>query len=131
MSAPDLLGTLHRIVRYVRIVSDAATVSVRQHTDSHRLVLDLNPGRRPVPHQRFAFDLLTFLSFCRWVSGNELTPAWTSAIWGPAPVSRLRLRSVVGRDSPRPRTRSYSRTPMSPGRYRQQTIGFRQFMIGS
>ena len=74
MSAPDLLGTLHRIVRYVRIVSDAATVSVRQHTDGHRLVLDLNPGRRPVPHQRFAFDLLTFLSFCRWVSGNELTP---------------------------------------------------------
>jgi len=37
-------------------------------------VLDLNPGRRPVPHQRFAFDLLMFLSFCRWVSGSELTP---------------------------------------------------------
>jgi AraC-like DNA-binding protein len=74
MSAPDLLGTLHRIVRYVGIVSDAATVSVRQHGDGHRLVLDLNPGRRPVPHQRFAFDLLMFLSFCRGVSGRELTP---------------------------------------------------------
>ncbi len=74
MSAPDLLGTLRRIVRYVGIVSDAATVSVRQHVDGHRLVLDLNPGRRPVPHQRFAFDLLMFLSFCRWVSGSELTP---------------------------------------------------------
>jgi AraC-like DNA-binding protein len=74
MSAPDLLGTLRRIVRYVGIVSDAATVSVRQHADGHRLVLALSPGRRPVPHQRFAFDLLMFLSFCRWVSGSELTP---------------------------------------------------------
>jgi len=74
MSAPDLLGTLRRIVRYVGIVSDAATVSVRQHADGHRLMLDLNPGRRPVPHQRFAFDLVMFLSFCRWVSGSELTP---------------------------------------------------------
>ncbi len=74
MSAPDLLGMLHRIVRYVGVVSDVATLSVRQHGDGHRLVLDLNPGRRPVPHQRFAFDLLVFLSFCRWVSGRELTP---------------------------------------------------------
>jgi len=74
MSAPDLLGTLHRIVRYVGIVSHAATVSVRPYADGHRLVLDLKPGRRPVPHQRFAFDLLMFLSFCRWVSGSDLTP---------------------------------------------------------
>jgi hypothetical protein len=72
--SPDLLGTLHRIVRYVGIVSHAATVSVRPYADGHRLVLDLKPGRRPVPHQRFAFDLLMFLSFCRWVSGSELTP---------------------------------------------------------
>jgi AraC-like DNA-binding protein len=74
MSAPDLLGMLHRLVRYIAIVSDAATVSVQQHQDGHRLVLDLKPGLRPVPHQRFAFDLFTFLSFCRWVSGSELRP---------------------------------------------------------
>ncbi len=74
MSAPDLLGTLHRIARYVGIVSDVATVSVRQCADGHRMVLNLNPGQRSVPHQRFAFDLVTFLSFCRWVNGGELTP---------------------------------------------------------
>jgi AraC-like DNA-binding protein len=74
MSAPDLLGILHRIVRYVAIVSDAATVSVRPHGEGQRLVLDLYPGLRPVPPQRFAFDLLMFLSFCRWVCGNQLTP---------------------------------------------------------
>lgn len=74
MSAPDLLGVLHRIARYAAIVSDVATVSVRPHRDGQRLVLDLKPGNRPIPHQRFAFDLLTFLSFCRWVSGSDLKP---------------------------------------------------------
>ena len=74
MSSPDLLGVLSRIARYVQVVSDAATVTVLQQGDDYRLVLDLKHGLRAVPHQRFAFDLLTFLSFCRWVSGNALTP---------------------------------------------------------
>jgi len=75
MSAPDLLGILHRIVRYVGIVSDAAIVTVRKHGNAHRLVLTVRPGSRPAPHQRFAFDLLRFLSFCRWVTDTELKPA--------------------------------------------------------
>jgi hypothetical protein len=44
MSAPDLLGTLHRIVRYVGIVSRAATVSVRRHADGHRLGAGFESG---------------------------------------------------------------------------------------
>jgi len=75
MSAPDLLGILHRMVRYVGIVSDAAIVTVRKHGNAHRLVLTVRPGSRPAPHQRFAFDLLRFLSFCRWVTDTELKPA--------------------------------------------------------
>ena len=74
MSAPDLLGVLQRIVRYIAIVSDAAAVTLRRRGDGHRLALHLNPGSRPVPHQRFAFDLLLFLSFCRWITGAELKP---------------------------------------------------------
>jgi hypothetical protein len=75
MSAPDLLGILHRMARYVGIVSDAAIVTVRRHGDAYRLILNVRPGSRPAPHQRFAFDLLRFLSFCRWVTDTELTPA--------------------------------------------------------
>ena len=30
--------------------------------------------RAPVPAQRYEFDLLTFLAFCRWVTGRELRP---------------------------------------------------------
>jgi AraC-like DNA-binding protein len=74
MSAPDLLGILHRIARYIAIVSDAAIVTLRKRGDDHRLLLSLNPGSRPVPHLRFAFDLLLFLSFCRWVTGADLKP---------------------------------------------------------
>ena len=36
MSAPDLLGILHRMVRYVGIVSDAAMITVRKRGDAHR-----------------------------------------------------------------------------------------------
>lgn len=75
MSAPDLLGILHRMVRYVGIVSDAAILTVHKHGDAHRLVLTVRPGSRSAPHQRFAFDLLRFLSFCRWVTDAELKPA--------------------------------------------------------
>jgi AraC-like DNA-binding protein len=74
MSAPDLLGILHRMVRYIAIVSDAATLTLRKRGDRHRLVLGVNAGSRPVPHLRFAFDLLVFLSFCRWVTGAALNP---------------------------------------------------------
>ena len=96
MSAPDLLGILHRIVRYVGIVSDAATVSVRQDGEGHRLVLHLNAGRRPVPHQRFAFDLLMFLSFCRWVSGRELVPIGVD-LSHSGPGSSLAFEAAFGR----------------------------------
>ena len=75
MSAPDLLGILHRMVRYVGIVSDAALITVGKRGDAHRLVLTVTPGSRPAPHQRFAFDLLRFLSFCRWVTDSELKAA--------------------------------------------------------
>lgn len=75
MSAPDLLGVLHRMVRYIGIISDAATVTMRKRGDSYRLVLTVGPGSRPAPHQRFAFDLLRFLAFCRLVTDPELKPA--------------------------------------------------------
>jgi hypothetical protein len=128
MSAPDLLGILHRVARYVGIVSDAAIVTVRRHGDAHRLVLTVRPGSRPAPHQRFAFDLLRFLSFCRWVTDTELKPTAVRVGKRPLPSQR---RLVACRGSVLRRTRSYSRTPMPPGRYPQQTIGCRQSMIGS
>src|SRR5215831_2055510 len=74
MSSPHLLGILERLSRYVAIVSDAASLAVAEHDEGYRMVLELSGGGRPVPRQRFEFDLMTILSFCRWVTNRDLRP---------------------------------------------------------
>ena len=74
MSSANLLGSLERTVRYVDILSDAATLTIADDREGHRLILELLGGKHPVPRQRFEFDLMTILSFCRWVTNRELRP---------------------------------------------------------
>jgi AraC-like DNA-binding protein len=74
MSSPHLLGVLERLSRYVGVVSDAASVVVREDAEGYRMILELFGGDQPVPRQRFEFDLMTILSFCRWVSNRDLRP---------------------------------------------------------
>jgi AraC-like DNA-binding protein len=38
------------------------------------MILELFGGGQPVPRQRLEFDLMTFLSFCRWVTNRDLRP---------------------------------------------------------
>jgi AraC-like DNA-binding protein len=74
MSSPNLLGILEGLVRYVGIVSDAASVAVTEDDEGCRMILELFGGGQPVPRQRFEFDLMTVLSFCRWVTNRDLRP---------------------------------------------------------
>jgi len=74
MSSANLLGTLERAVRYVDILSDAATLTIANDCEGHRLILELFGGKHPVPRQRFEFDLMTLLSFFRWVTNRDLRP---------------------------------------------------------
>jgi AraC-like DNA-binding protein len=74
MSSANLLGMLERAVRYVDILSDAATLTVADDREGHRLILELLGGNHPVPRQRFEFDLMTLLSFYRWVTNRDLRP---------------------------------------------------------
>ena len=74
MSSANLLGTLERVVRYVDIISDAATLTIADDREGQRLILELFGGKHPVPRQRFEFDLMTILSFCRWVTNRDLRP---------------------------------------------------------
>ena len=74
MSSPNLYAALERLVRYLRIVSDAATGTLSRRGEECRLDLEIFGGKRPVPRQRFEFDLLTLLTFCRWIVGRELCP---------------------------------------------------------
>jgi AraC-like DNA-binding protein len=74
MSSPNLLRILQGVVRYVGVVSDAATIAVTEDHEGYRMILELFGGGQPVPRQRFEFDLITFLSFCRWVTNRDLRP---------------------------------------------------------
>jgi AraC-like DNA-binding protein len=74
MSSPNLQGLLERVVRYVAIVSDAASLAVTEDHEGYRMILELFGGGQPVPRQRFEFDLMTILSFCRWVANRDLRP---------------------------------------------------------
>src|SRR5215467_3134148 len=74
LSSPHLLGILERVNRYVGIVSDAASLVVTEDGEGCRMILELFGGGEPVPRQRFEFDLMTFLSFCRWVTNRDLRP---------------------------------------------------------
>jgi AraC-like DNA-binding protein len=74
MSSPHLLGILESLNRYVGIVSDAASIVISEDDEGYRMILELFGGGRPVPRQRFEFDLMIILSFCRWVTNRDLGP---------------------------------------------------------
>ncbi len=75
MSSPNLLASAERLVRYLRIVSDASTVRLSDAGGAgYRIALELFGGGRPVPRQRVEFDLFALLKFFRWVSGRQLRP---------------------------------------------------------
>lgn len=74
MSSPDLRTALERLIRYLRILSDAAAVVLSERGDECRLSLALFGGALPVPRQRYEFDVLTFLGFCSWIIGREWRP---------------------------------------------------------
>jgi AraC-like DNA-binding protein len=84
MSSPNLLGLLERVVRYVGIVSDAASLAVTEDHEGYRMILELFGGGEPVPRQRFEFDLVTILSFCRWVANRDLRPLALELRFPPA-----------------------------------------------
>jgi AraC-like DNA-binding protein len=74
MSCPNLLGGLERLVRYMRILSDALTVVLREESGRYRATFELLGGDRPVPRQRIEFILVTLVTFCRWTVGREMYP---------------------------------------------------------
>lgn len=74
MSSQNLHAALGRLVRYLRVISDAAAINLSERAGQVRLDLELFGGGAPVPGQRYEFDLLTLLNFCRWIIGRELRP---------------------------------------------------------
>jgi AraC-like DNA-binding protein len=74
MSCPNLLASVECLVRYLRVVSEAATLVLQQDGDRYSVELTLFGGNNIVPRQRCEFDLLTLLSFLRWLAGRRFAP---------------------------------------------------------
>jgi AraC-like DNA-binding protein len=85
MSCPNLLVGLERLIRYVRIISDAAELTVVQEDDGYALTIELFTGGRAVPRQRAEFVVLTLLNACRWITGHRVVPLRVDLV-DPPPV---------------------------------------------
>lgn len=84
MSSADLATGLCRLMRYLRIVSDAATIVQVPDEAGQWVRLDLAAGDSVTPRQRHEYGLLTLLTYCRWLLGRRLTPV-AAAFSYPAP----------------------------------------------
>ncbi|MDM0111117.1 AraC family transcriptional regulator [Variovorax sp. J22R133] len=74
MSCANLQAGLERLARYLRIVTEGGEVKLAYSDTECRLSFEIFGGEHPVPPQRYEFDLLTFIAFCRWLTGRELHP---------------------------------------------------------
>jgi Arabinose-binding domain of AraC transcription regulator, N-term len=90
MSSPNLLSILKGVVRYVGILSDAASLAVTEDHEGCRMTLELFGGGQPVPRQRFEFDLMT-----RYRSGRS--PDWLKMKNPAAPAVKREAEEDWGR----------------------------------
>ena len=104
MSSPVLRVGIERLVRYLRLVSDAATISLQEVPQGAKVSLELARGVREIPRQRVEYALLTLFSLCRWVTGGSLR-AIEATFQAPQPVDAtdftgmLRCPITFGADS--------------------------------
>lgn len=83
MACPTLQVALERLVRYMNVISDAATSSLTAAGDGHWIELGHRGGERPVPRQRVEFGLLTVLTSCGWFTGRELRAVEVEFVYSP------------------------------------------------
>jgi AraC-like DNA-binding protein len=86
MSSSDLREGLTRLIRYLCIVSDAATITLEQGMGGRWVKLELYGGECHIPRQRYDYGLLTLLTFCRWMLSRPLRPL-AAAFRHPVPMS--------------------------------------------
>ncbi|MDB5860629.1 MAG: putative Transcriptional regulator, AraC/XylS family [Ramlibacter sp.] len=83
MSSSNLLTGLERLIRYLGLVSDAASISLVPGDGGRFVRIDLFGGSTAVPRQRSEYAMLTLLKYCRWMTGRSLRP---HSVWFTYPV---------------------------------------------
>ena len=95
MACPTLLAALDRLVRYMDVVSNAATFSLTEEAGGYWFELGHQGGERPVPRQRVEFGMLTVLTSCSWFTGRELVAEVVEFVY-PEPADPRPHRTEFG-----------------------------------
>jgi AraC-like DNA-binding protein len=95
MSCADLLGAFERLIRYLLILSDALTMTLRAEEGTYRVTFELFGAGRPVPRQRVEYILVSVLGFCRWIGGREFHPLAVELPY-PTPADAAPYREAFG-----------------------------------
>jgi AraC-like DNA-binding protein len=93
MSCANLRAAFERLIRYLLILSDALTMTMREESAGYRVTFVLFGGDRPVPRQRIEFIFITVIGFCRWFSGRDVN-ALVVELPYPAPVDLAPYRTA-------------------------------------
>jgi AraC-like DNA-binding protein len=94
MSSSDLRTSIERLIKYLRLISDAVAIRLDEASEGTRVTIDFVGGTRPVPRQRREYGLLMMLSLCRWILGGTLNPA-AASFAGPRPDDLTPYRAVL------------------------------------
>ncbi|WP_372524339.1 AraC family transcriptional regulator [Piscinibacter sp.] len=95
LSASDVRGALQAIVRFTHLISPTASIDVKFDGDRCFLILQIAPGRRAVPSQRYDFYSTVILHAVRWITGRAVTPLVFHHP-GAAPVDPAPWRDAFG-----------------------------------
>lgn len=91
MSCPTLLAAFERLVRYMNVVSNAATFSLTEDDEGYWFELGHAGGERPVPRQRAEFGMLTVLTSCSAFTGREVRAAVVEFVYPDPPDAQPHL----------------------------------------
>ncbi len=85
MSCQNLAEAIVRLVQYCVVVSDAVELRVIDIAEGCRI--EVTPMEPPIPGRsmRLDYTIVTFLAFCRWVTGRNIVPLGVELSY-PAPT---------------------------------------------
>lgn len=74
MSSRTLIEGIEQLVRYQRIIGEAADLTLHTHADEYELTLKIHGDRLPSSRESAEGSLAYFLAFCRWLGNRPLKP---------------------------------------------------------
>ena len=99
MSCQNLAQAIERLVQYCAVVSDAVDLRVVEISEGCRIEVTPMEPAQPGRSSRLDYTIVTFLAFCRWVTGLEIIPLGVELAY-PAPTE-LRHHELAFSCTPR------------------------------